>query len=124
MSVQFKAQFDVSVKKLAGYTRVTISGAPTLEQLLSLAHLLGVESGGWTSDCALVDLRDVASPFTPAQQQALGREVAVSLAHMRKIASVVPPTRITHISERAAQREGTNLTVFDDFEAAVVWLLG
>lgn len=122
MSVQFEAGFDVSVKQLAGYTQVTISGAPTLEQLVSLAHLMGVDSGGWASDCALVDLRNVAIPFTPEQQHALGREVAVSLAHMRKLASVVPPSRVTHISERAARREGTNLTVFDDYDAAVAWL--
>ena len=122
MTTQFKAGFDVSVKQLADYTLVKISGAPSIEQMLSLAHLMGVDSGGWAHDCAMVDLRDVATPFTPEQQFALGREVAASLAHMRKIASVVPPTRVTHISERAARREGTNLQVFDAVEAAIEWL--
>lgn len=122
MSVQSKLGFDLSVKHLAGYTLVKISGLPSHEQLLSLAHLLGVESGGWSTDCVMVDLRDVATPFTTEQQYELGRDVANSLAHMRKLASVVPPTRVTHVSERAAQREGTNLRVFDSMEAAQAWL--
>jgi hypothetical protein len=122
MTVQIKAGFDVAVKQLAGYTLIKIIGLPSHEQLLSLAHLMGVDSGGWASDCALVDLRDVATPFTPEQQFELGREVAASMAHMRKLASVVPPSRVTHVSERAAQREGTNLRVFDSFEAAQEWV--
>jgi hypothetical protein len=122
MTVQVKASFDVAVKQMADHTLIRISGLPSHEQLLSLAHLMGVDSGGWASDCALVDLRDVATPFTPEQQFELGREVAASLAHMRKLASVVPPSRVTHVSEKAAQREGTNLRVFDSVEAALAWL--
>jgi hypothetical protein len=41
---------------------------------------------------------------------------------MGKIASLVPPERVTRMSEKAARRSGTNVRVFDDEGAAVAWL--
>jgi hypothetical protein len=41
---------------------------------------------------------------------------------MDKIASLVPTERVTRVGERAAQRDGANVRVFDDEPAAVAWL--
>jgi hypothetical protein len=114
--------FDVSVTQQRYYTRVAVSGAPTIGQLLALVHVLGVDSGTWKHDILLVDLRKVSTQFSEAEQRSLGQEAAASLVHMRKIASVVPRERITRISERAARRDGINMSVFDDQEAALTWL--
>jgi hypothetical protein len=114
--------FDVSVTQQPYYTRVVVSGAPSFDQLVSLVHVLGVDSSGWKHDVLLVDLRKVTTHFTEAEQRSIGKEAASSLAHMRKIASVVPAERVTHISERAARRDGIQVTVFVDEKEALAWL--
>jgi len=70
----------------------------------------------------LVDLRKVSTQFSESEQRSVGQEAAASLVHMRKIASVVPPDRVTRISERAARRDSANVSVFDDEKAALAWL--
>jgi uncharacterized membrane protein len=42
---------------------------------------------------------------------------------MDRIASLVPAGRITRVSEKAARRNGVNVCVFDDEQAALAWLL-
>lgn len=114
--------YDVSVTQQRFCTRVVVAGAPTIDQLLALVHVLGIDSGTWKHDVLLVDLRKVSTQFSEAEQHSLGQAAAASLVHMRKIASVVPPERLTRISERAARRDGTNVSVFDDLDAALAWL--
>jgi hypothetical protein len=106
--------FDVSVTQKQFYTRVAITGLPDIDQLVALIHVLGVDSSNWKHDALLVDLRKVGTPFSVAEQRTIGMEAAASLAHLRKIASVVPRERVTRISEKAARRDGTQVTVFVD----------
>jgi hypothetical protein len=114
--------FDLAIGRTAQYIRVTITGRPSLGQLLSLIHLLGVESETWQDDKVLVDLRGVLTPFDRAEQFRIGEEAAASLSHMERIASVVLPERVTRVSEKAARRNGTNVRVFDEEQQAVAWL--
>ena len=114
--------FDLAIDPGPHFIRVTVTGQPSLGQLLSLIHLLGVESETWKVDRVLVDLRDVATPFGKQEQFRIGEEAAASLSHMEKIASVVPPERVTRVSEKAARRNGANVSVFDDEQAAIAWL--
>lgn len=114
--------FDLAVDPMAHYIRVRITGGPSIGQLLSLIHLLGVESETWDDDKVLVDLRGVVTPFSPPEQFRIGQEAAASLSHMRRIASVVPPERVTRVSEKAARRNGVNVRVFDDEQQAIAWL--
>jgi hypothetical protein len=115
--------FDVAIDSAAHYIRVTITGGPALGQMLSLIHLLGVESETWPEDKVLVDLRQVVTPFTEPEQFRIGLEAAASMSHLDRIASLVPPERVTRVSERAARRNGVNVRVFDDERAALAWLL-
>ena len=115
--------FDVAIDRKTRYVRVAVSGSPSIGQLLSLIHLLGVESETWDQTAALVDLRGVRTLFTEGDQFRIGEEAACSLNHLDRIASVVPADRITRISQRAARRTGTNVCVFDDEAQAVAWLL-
>jgi hypothetical protein len=114
--------FDLSVATEADHARVKVAGHPTFDQLLSMIHLLGVDSGGWNHEVLLVDLRAVETEFTREEQFRIGEEAALSLAHLRKVASLVAPQRITRIGEKAAQRNGTNVRVFGDEAAALAWL--
>jgi hypothetical protein len=114
--------FDVAVARTSRYVRVTVTGVPGIDELLSMIHLLGVESETWQDDRVLVDLRGVATEFSRQEQFRLGEETAASLSHMEKIASVVPAERVTRVSEKTAKRMGANLCVFDDEAAAIRWL--
>ena len=114
--------YDVLIGQDAHYARVKVTGHPTLDQLLSLFHLLSIKSEGWVHDTLLIDLCGVESEFTAEEQAEVGREVANSLAHLRRIASVVPAHRITRISERAARLNGMDVCVFDSEDAAGAWL--
>jgi hypothetical protein len=114
--------FDVAIVHTAHFKRVAVSGRPELDELLSMIHLLGVESETWQEERVLVDLRAVATPFTRPEQFRIGEEAAASLSHMERIASLVLPERVTRVSEKAARRNGTNVRVFDQEAAAVAWL--
>jgi hypothetical protein len=115
--------FDVLIDQKARYVRVALTGSPSIGQMLSMIHLLGVESETWNQTATLVDLRGVSTEYTQQEQFRIGEEAASSLSHMDRIASVVPHARITRISERAARRNGTNVCVFGDEAQAVAWLL-
>ena len=117
-------EFDLAIDRETQYVRVTISGEPEFAELLSMIHLLGVESETWERPRVLVDLRGVRTPFDHGQQFRIGEEAAASLHHMDRIASLVPPERVTRVSEKAARRMGTNVRVFDDEGQAIRWLTG
>lgn len=114
--------FDLVIDHAALFARITVQGRPEFAELLSLIHLLGVESETWEQDRVLVDLRGVETPFTRLEQFRIGEEAAASLSHMERIASLVPPERVTRVSEKAARRNGTNVRVFDDEAQAQAWL--
>jgi hypothetical protein len=114
--------FDLFLATEVDHGRVKLAGHPSFDQVVSMIHLLGVDSSGWPHDVLLVDLRDVQTRFTREEQFRIGEEAALSLAHLRKVASLVAPERITRIGEKAAQRNGTNVRVFADEQAALAWL--
>ena len=114
--------FDLHVATEGDHGRVKVTGHPSFEQLLCMIHLLGVDSGGWPHEVLLVDLREVETSFTREEQFRIGEEAALSLAHLRKVASLVKPARITRIGEKAARRNGTNVRVFADEKEALAWL--
>ena len=115
--------FDVLIDQKPRYVRIALTGSPSIGQMLSMIHLLGVESETWKQNATLVDLRGVSTEYTQQEQFRIGEEAASSLSHMDRIASVVPPARITRISERAARRNGIDLCVFSDEKQVVEWLL-
>ena len=115
--------FDLAILREARFIRVVVTGLPSIGQLLSLIHLLGVESETWEQDRVLVDLRAVETDFSREEQFRIGEEAGISLSHMDRIASVVPASRITRVSEKAARRNGVNVCVFGDEQEALAWLL-
>ena len=64
----------------------------------------------------------MVTPFTQPEQFRIGVEAAASMSHLDRIASLVPPERITRVSEKAARRNGVNVRVFGDERAALAWL--
>ena len=114
--------FDLFVESAADHALVKVAGSPSFGQMLSMLHLLGVDSGGWEHEVVLFDLRELQTRYTREEQFCIGQEAALSLAHLRKVAALVSPERITRIAEKAARRNGTDVRVFDDEAAALAWL--
>lgn len=116
------ADYELSIARYSRFVRMGVAGRPSYEEMLSLVHVAGVESQAWAETAMLIDLRHVETPFSLAEQFRLGVEVAGSMLHLRKVASIVSTHRRTRVSERAARRFGSDLRVFDDEHAAVSWL--
>jgi hypothetical protein len=114
--------FDVAIDRTQRYVRVTLSGAPSIGQLLSLVHLLGVESASWEQDAVLVDLRGLTTPLSAQEQFRFGADAAASLRHITRIASVLPADCITPVSERDATGEDGKVHWFDSEQDAIAWL--
>lgn len=115
---------DFKVTELNGFTSVRVEGDPSLDEFLRFVETLGEQSRGWASACALCDLRGVRTLKSYAEHYAIGQAVGRHLAHLRRVASVVPPDRITHTSEQTAQGAGVNLMVFTSEGTAIEWLCG
>ncbi|MES3001786.1 MAG: STAS/SEC14 domain-containing protein [Pseudomonadota bacterium] len=112
-----------TVEHRAGYSVVRVdAAAPDLNAFLSFVQTLGSESEAWPTRHLLVDMRSVRSLTSFTEHYAIGEAVARSLAHLRKVASVVPADRVTRASEKTAQRAGVNLTVFTNEREAIEWL--
>lgn len=117
-----RMSLDFKVEHREGYSVVRVDGEPSLGQFLSFLHVIGVETAAWPVRRVLFDLRGVRTLTTFTEHYAVGEEVARQLAHLTRIASVVPPDRITRASEKTAQQAGVNLTVFTEEGEAVRWL--
>lgn len=105
-----------------GYAVVRVDGNPTLGQFLSFLQLMGVESAAFPSRRVLFDLRGVRSLTEAGEHRAVGEEVVRRLGHLERIASVVPPDRLTRASEKTAREGGVDITVFIEEGEAIRWL--
>lgn len=104
------------------YMRVRLDGAPSLGQFLSLIQLMGVETAAWPVKRVLFDLRGITTLTSFTEHYSIGQEVARHMHHLARIASLVPPDRITRASEKTARQAGTNLQVFTEEAEAIAWL--
>jgi hypothetical protein len=113
-------RFDIEHRE--GYSVVRVDGDPSLGQFLSFLQLIGVETIACRVKRVLFDLRGVQTLTAFTEHYAIGEEAARQLPHLHRVASLVPPHRITRASEKTAQRSGMNLTVFTDEASAIAWL--
>ena len=70
----------------------------------------------------LINLIDVVGTFGPEQQRAIGLLAYHHLGHLEKVASLVPPEKLTRLSEAAARAQGMELRVFTQLADALDWL--
>ena len=71
----------------------------------------------------LINLIDVVGTFGPEQQREIGLLAFRHLSHLEKVASLVPPDKITRVSEGVAQAQGLQLRVFTQLTDAIEWLV-
>ena len=70
----------------------------------------------------LINLVDVVGTFGPEQHHAIGLMAHRHLSHLQKVASLVPPDKLTRVSEAAARSQGMELMVFTQLTDALDWL--
>lgn len=70
----------------------------------------------------LINLLDVVGTFGPEEQQIIGLLAYKYLSHLERVASLVPPEKLTRISESEARARGMELRVFTSLPEAVDWL--
>jgi hypothetical protein len=71
----------------------------------------------------LINLMDVVGTFGPEQQRDIGLLAFRHLSHLEKVASLVPPEKLTRVSEAAARAQGMELRVFSNLPDAIDWLV-
>ena len=114
--------FNVSITRFEQFVQLAVSGPADMRNFVDLVDKVGQETELWSDRRVLVDLRGVDGELTPTEQVFLGELVAQNLPHLERVASVVPPARITHNSETAAQELGMRLRVFTSKDEAMDWL--
>lgn len=105
------------------FTEVTIIGEAAMDAYDELIGRVAQTSRARNDRRMLVDLRAVHGALAFTEQFRLGQIVASELRHLQKLASVVPPERITRTSEKVASSLGMQLRVFTDMDDAAQWLL-
>jgi hypothetical protein len=70
----------------------------------------------------LINLTDVVGTFGLEEQRTIGVLAHRHLTHLEKVASLVPPEKLTRVSEKAARAEGMQLKVFTELAPAIAWL--
>ena len=114
--------FAVSITRFTQYVQVAVEGPASIKSFVELIDRLGEDTTFWSDRKVLVDLRGVEGQLTPSEQVFVGELVARDLQHIDKLASVVPPERLTRNSESAAQELGMRLRVFSSRQEALIWL--
>jgi hypothetical protein len=92
------------------------SAEPILQEISSRTRQAGTRR-------LLINLLDVVGTFGAEEQQAIGLLAHRYLSHLQKVASLVPPEKLTRVSETAARAQGTELRVFTSLPDALDWLL-
>lgn len=72
----------------------------------------------------LINLIDVVGTFGPEEHREIGVLAYRYLSHLERVASLVPPDKVTRVSEAAAQAQGLQLRVFTELTEAIDWLVG
>ncbi|MGE0332579.1 MAG: hypothetical protein AB7P37_18020 [Ramlibacter sp.] len=115
--------FDIRIDRHPEYVKFSMEGTASMPNFIALVDTVEAETIFWSDRNALFDLRAVQDELAPEEQVFLGELVGRSLAHLDRLASVVPAQRITRRSEGAAQQMGVRLRVFADVHEATQWLV-
>jgi stage II sporulation SpoAA-like protein len=101
---------------------VQATGQATLDDVLALIDTVSEVTLRNGQRRVLVNLLGVDEGLKFTDHFSVGEHVARKLAHLDKLASVVPPARKTGTSEKVANKQGARLKVFTSETPALEWL--
>lgn len=108
--------------RLQHFTSVKVTGTASLEAFSQLILCMGEQTRVRGDKRVLVDLLEVVGEMKFTEHFQLGEQVARRMQHMDKVASVVPPDKLTRTSEKTAIKQGFQLRVFTSMNEAIHWL--
>ena len=114
--------FSIEIHRRPGFVHFEFRGTASLPDFVEGVGVVETETLFWGDRCALFDLCGVDGELPPEDQVFLGELVGRNLSHLYRLASVVPPDRLTRRSETAARDMGVRLRVFTDADEAAGWL--
>ncbi|HWI83059.1 STAS/SEC14 domain-containing protein [Ramlibacter sp.] len=116
------SSLEVSIHRLPEFTSVKLSGPATIEDFVELIAGVAEESRRLGDRRMLVDQLDIPVTLKFTDHFRIGEAVARHLQHLERMATVVPPDKITRTSEKVALRQGMQLRVFTSMTDAIRWL--
>jgi hypothetical protein len=94
-----------------------------LENAVPILQEIAAHAQQYRDKRLLINLLDVVGTFGPDQQRDIGLLAYRYLSHLERVASLVPPEKITRVSEAAARAQGMELRVFTNLADAIGWLV-
>lgn len=113
--------FTIHIQRTPPYVLFEVAGPASLKNYFDLIDLAAKETRGDT--LAMVDLRGVVGRLHVSDQLFIGDVVAQKLAHLRKLATLVPDDPASYNSVPAANKKGLNLRTFAREDEAIAWLV-
>ena len=104
------------------YAVAQVSSLAFMEESLGVLEELAMRTRGSGARRLLINLLDVVGTFGRDEQQAIGLLTHRHLAHLERVASLVPEDKMTRVSEAAARSQGMELRVFTSLPDALAWL--
>jgi hypothetical protein len=114
--------FTVTVDRQPAYIRYLVAGPASLKNYFDLIDLAGKQTKQEGQTRAMVDLRGVIGRLHLSDQVFIGEEVVRKLAHLDRLATVVPDSPDSYHSEKVARRHGFELRSFSVDAQAAAWL--
>ena len=115
--------FTIDIQRLPGYVRFNVAGPPSLKNYFDLIESAAKESLSHGDKRLLNDLRAVTGRLSFTDQFFIGEIVGDKLAHIERLAVIVPDDPDSYNSPKVAQRKGMNIRSFASEEAAIAWLI-
>jgi len=104
------------------FVRLDVSGPPRLRDLLNLVDATHTDSQQWRGKHILLAMGNLDSAPDSFGQALFGEHIGTRLAHIRKLALVLPGDAPAAAIERLARSKGANLRVFSEEGEAIAWL--
>jgi len=116
--------WSVQWQHTASYVRVTVHGAPSMDEFCSILREIERDTDSWERPALLLDLRPMRKVFGMAEQILIGTEMGCRLSGLFMIAAVEAPGQgISNGVQRHADRMGVTVTCFATDVEAMDWLL-
>jgi hypothetical protein len=106
------------------HVAVELTGEIELQPFLQLIEKLGEITQSEGDHRLLFNLLGMAGEVHFTGQIQLGEAIARHLAHLSRVASVVPADRLTRTSEKVARAQGMELMIFDNLQDGLAWVRG
>lgn len=104
------------------FVRFDASGEASLQDMKDFVDLVEQRTRASGDRRVLVDLTRVQETLKFTDHYAIGELVARRLAHLERLASLVPQSRRTGTSEKVANTQNALLRVFVDEPSAIAWV--